>query len=152
MKAARQVEAVELMIAADKITGPHAEAPLKATPPEQRTDTASTKPDIPQGDLLEKIVKLEKEMSQAQTKYKDAEANYGSDLLNLVVARGYLSKLISTPTMKDYLTQNCPDILDTFELVVNTVSMNEAVSAADHGPSTGSDDADAEDGELSDEL
>jgi hypothetical protein len=68
-------------------------------------------------------------MSQVQTKYKDAEANYGSDLLNLVVARGYLSKLISTPTVKDYLTQNHPDILDTFELVVNTVSMDEAVSA-----------------------
>jgi hypothetical protein len=48
MKAARQVEAVELMIAADKITGPHAEALLKATPPEQRTDTAPSKPDIPQ--------------------------------------------------------------------------------------------------------
>jgi hypothetical protein len=55
--------------------------------------------------------------------------NYGSDLLNLVVARGYLSKLISTPTVKDYLTQNHPDILDTFELVVNTVSMDEAVSS-----------------------
>lgn len=151
MKAARQVEAVELMIAADKITGPHAEALLKATPPEQRTDTAPKKPDIPQGDPLEKIVKLEKEMSQVQTKYKDAEANYGSDLLNLVVARGYLSKLISTPTVKDYLTQNHPDILDTFELVVNTVSMDEAVSAEDQDPSTGADNVDAEDDDLSDE-
>ena len=97
------------------------------------------------------IVKLEKEMSQVQRKYKDAEANYGSDLLNLVVARGYLSKLISTPTVKDYLTQNHPDILDTFELVVNTVSMDEAVSAEDQDPSTDSGDVVAEDDDLSDE-
>ena len=90
-------------------------------------------------------------MSQVQTKYKDAEANYGSDLLNLVVARGYLSKLISTPTVKDYLTQNHPDILDTFELVVNTVSMDEAVSAEEHDPSTDSGDVVADDDGLSDE-
>jgi len=90
-------------------------------------------------------------MNQVQTKYKDAEANYGSDLLNLVVARGYLSKLISTPTVKDYLTQNHPDILDTFELVVNTVSMDEAVSAEERDPNTGSDDADADKDDPSDE-
>jgi hypothetical protein len=90
-------------------------------------------------------------MSQVQTKYKDAEANYGSDLLNLVVARGYLSKLISTPTVKDYLTQNHPDILDTFELVVNTVSMDDAVSAEERDPNTGSDDADADKDDPSDE-
>jgi hypothetical protein len=90
-------------------------------------------------------------MNQVQTKYKDAEANYGSDLLNLVVARGYLSKLISTPTVKDYLTQNHPDILDTFELVVNTVSMDDAVSAEERDPNTGSDDADADKDDPSDE-
>jgi hypothetical protein len=90
-------------------------------------------------------------MNQVQTKYKDAEANYGSDLLNLVVARGYISKLISTPTVKDYLTQNHPDILDTFELVVNTVSMDKAVSAEERDPNTGSDDADADKDDPPDE-
>ena len=88
-------------------------------------------------------------MNQVQTKYKDAEATYGSDLLNLVVARGYLSKLISTPTVKDYLSQNHADILDTFELVVNTVSMDEAVSAEDQGQNP--EDVDEGDDDLSDE-
>ena len=36
---------------------------------------------------MEQIVKFEKEMSQVQTQYKDAEQNYGSNLLNLVVAK-----------------------------------------------------------------
>ena len=90
-------------------------------------------------------------MNQVQTKYKDAEANYGSDLLNLVVARGYISKLISTPTVKDYLTQNHPDILDTFELVVNTVSMDEAVSGEGQDPGTSSDSVHSEDDDSSDE-
>ena len=39
------------------------------------------KPDQPKGDPLEQIVRLEREMSQVQTKYKDAEQNYGSELL-----------------------------------------------------------------------
>jgi ParB-like chromosome segregation protein Spo0J len=131
MKAARQVEAVELMIAADKITAPHAEALLKATPPEQRTDYSAPKQDVPQGDPLEKIVKLEKEMNQVQTKYKDAEANYGTDLLNLVVAKGYLSKLIGNPSVQEYLHHHHSEILDTFQLVVNTVSMEQEVEGSD---------------------
>ena len=53
--------------------------------------------------------------------------------------------------MKDYLTQNHLDILDTFELVVNTVSMDEAVSAEERDPNTGSDDADADKDDPSDE-
>lgn len=94
MKAARQIEAVELMIAANSITAAHAEALLKVTPPEQRTDYKPPQPEQPKGDPLEQIVKFEYEMSQVQEKYKHAEENYGSELLNLVVAKGYLKKLM----------------------------------------------------------
>jgi hypothetical protein len=126
MKAARQVEAVELMVASNTITVAHAEALLKATPPEQRTDFKPTERDK-QLAPIEQIVKLEKEMSQVQTQYKDAEENYGSDLLNLVVAKGYLTKLLGNDAVKSYITRHQPEILEHFELVVNTVSMEEAV-------------------------
>ena len=44
MKPARQVEAVELMVASGTISVAHADALLKATPPEQRCDKrASTR-------------------------------------------------------------------------------------------------------------
>ena len=92
MKAARQIEAIELMIAANTITAAHADALLKPTPPEQRTDYKPPQPEQPKGDPLEQIVKLEREMSQVQEKYKHAEENYGSELPNLVVAQGYLQK------------------------------------------------------------
>lgn len=39
---------------------------------------------------MEPIVKLEKEINQVQEKYQKAGQHYGSDLPNLVVARGYL--------------------------------------------------------------
>ena len=81
---------------------------------------------------VEKIVKLEKKMSQVQAQYKDAEANYGTDLLNLVVAKGYLSKLTGNSEIRQYLSQHYEDILDSFELVVNTVSMEQALEDDDH--------------------
>ncbi|TLS19610.1 MAG: hypothetical protein FDZ72_02945 [Betaproteobacteria bacterium] len=99
---------------------------LKATPPEQRTDFKSTeraKQLVP----IEQIVKLEKQMSQVQTQYKDADENYGSDLLNLVVAKGYLTKLLGNDAVKSYFTRHESEILEHFELVVNVVSMEEAV-------------------------
>ena len=60
MKPARQIEAVELMVASGTISVAHAEAPLRAMPPEQRSDArprakASEPP-------MEQIAKLEKEM------------------------------------------------------------------------------------------
>jgi hypothetical protein len=66
-------------------------------------------------------------MNQIQTKYKDVEQNYGSELLNLVVARGHLTKLIGNPVVKSYIGRHAPEILEQFELVVNTASMEEAL-------------------------
>lgn len=116
MKAARQVEAVELMVASNTITVAHADALLKATPPEQRSDFKSTERDK-QLAPIKQIVKLEKEMSQVQNQYKDAEENYGSDLLNLVVAKGYFTKLLGNDAVKSYITRHEPEILEHFELV-----------------------------------
>ena len=126
MKPARQVEALDLMVTSNTITVAHAEALLKATAPEQRRDTVKGKRDR-QKAPIEQIVKLEKEMSQVQTQYKDAEEHYGTDLLNLVVAKGYLSKLLLNQAIKDYINEHEPEILSHLELVVNTISMEEAV-------------------------
>ncbi len=74
MKAARQMEAVELMIASNTITVAHAEALLKATPIDQRTDVKPAEREKKTAPI-EPIEKLEKEMSQLQEKYQEAESN-----------------------------------------------------------------------------
>jgi hypothetical protein len=137
MKAARQIEAVELMIAANTITSAHADALLKATPPEQRTDYTPPKAEEPKGNPLEQIVKLEREMNQVQAKYKRAEESYGSELLNLVVAKGYLKKVLENEAVRAFVGRNAPEILEQFELVLNTVSMEEAVEQVERGAPDG---------------
>lgn len=114
------------MVASNIITLAHADALLKATPPEQRTDFKPTERDK-QLAPIEQIVKLEKDKSQVQTQYMDAEENYGSDLLNLLVAKGYLTKLLGNDAVKSYITGHELEILEHFELEVNTVSMEEAL-------------------------
>jgi hypothetical protein len=52
-------------------------------------------------------------------------------LSNLVVAKGYLSKPIANSAVHQYLARHYHDILDSFELVVNTVSMEQAVDIPD---------------------
>lgn len=126
MKAARQVEAVELMIASNTITVAHAETLLKATPPEQRADV---KPAEPENKIapIEQIEKLEREMNQVQEKYQEAESSCGSDLLNPEVAQGYLTKLLANGAVKSCIGRHEPESLTHLEPVVNTVSMEEAV-------------------------
>lgn len=108
------------------ITVAHVETLLKATPPEQRADVPPPERDSKTAPM-EQLVKLEKEMSQVQATYKDAESNYGSELLNLVVAKGYLTKLLANAAVKSYIERREPEILSHLELVANTVSMEEAV-------------------------
>jgi hypothetical protein len=74
------------------------------------------------------IERLEQEMSQVQEKYQEAESSYGLDLLNLVVAKCYLTKLLANEAVKSYIARHEPEILSYLELVVNTVSMEEAYS------------------------
>lgn len=44
-----------------------------------------------------------------------------------MVAQGYLTKLLGNDAVKSHITRHEPEILDYFEWVVNTVSMQEAV-------------------------
>ncbi|MFC3052303.1 plasmid partitioning protein RepB C-terminal domain-containing protein [Kordiimonas pumila] len=118
MKSARQVEAVELMVSSNSITVAHADALLKATPPEKRTDVKKRQA-VPKKAPVEQLIRLEKEMSQVQDRYKDAEQNYGSTLLNLIGAKGYLVKLMDNAAIRDYIERNEPEISEHFKMIVS---------------------------------
>ena len=69
---------------------------MRPTEPEKKTEP------------IEQIEKLEKEMSQVQESYSLAKQNYGSDLLNQVVAKGYLSKLLADGAVNSYTGATSP--------------------------------------------
>ncbi|CAB3711523.1 hypothetical protein LMG27174_04265 [Paraburkholderia rhynchosiae] len=53
-------------------------------------------------------------MSNLQSQYKLVEQTYGQDVLNLVLAKGYLARLLGNERITQYLRQRQPDLLAEF--------------------------------------
>jgi len=123
MKPTRQVECVELMVAANTITIAYAQAMLVATPAamllEEKKLAKLT------GLSQEQMAKMEREMSNLQERYKMVEQTYGEDVLNLVLAKGYLTKLLENKPVARYLRQRHSEVLAEFEVIVQTVSLDQ---------------------------
>jgi ParB-like chromosome segregation protein Spo0J len=123
MKPTRQVECVELMVSANNVTVAYAEALLVATPAAMLVD--EKKPAKLAGVTQEQMAKMEREMSNLQGQYKLVEQTYGQDVLNLVLAKGYLTRLLENKGVARYLRQRQPEVLAEFEAIVQTVSLDQ---------------------------
>ncbi len=123
MKPTRQVECVELMIAANNVTVAYAEALLVATPAARLVD--GKKPAKLTGVTHEQMAKMEREMSNLQEQYKIVEQTYGQDVLNLVLAKGYLVKLLECEPVLTYLRRHQPDLVPEFESIRDVVSLEQ---------------------------
>ena len=123
MKPTRQVECVELMISANNITIPYAEALLAASP--AHFLVGEIKPKKVRGVNAEQMLKMEREMGNLQEQYKLVEESYGQDVLNLVLAKGYLVRLIENNSVARYIQQNQPDVFTEFVNIVETVSLDK---------------------------
>lgn len=72
----------------------------------------------------DQMARMEREMSNLQGQYKMAEQTYGEDMLNLVLARGYIVKLLGNKQVSRYLEQHQVEVLDQFVSIVQTMSMD----------------------------
>lgn len=126
MKAMRQVEVAELMIAMNNFSVTYSRALLAATPQDQLVD--SGKPKNFKGVSPEQIEKMETEMASLQREMKLIEDSYGPDHLNLVLARGYLVSILNNTNVERYLSKNHGEILGEFQKISDSTSIgNEPV-------------------------
>lgn len=123
MKPIRQLECVELMVSANNLTVPYAQALLMATPDSLLVEPGKAK--RTNGVTPEQITKMEREMTNLHGQYKLVEQTYGEVILNLVLAKGYLSKLLDNPQISRYLRLHQPDVLAEFENIIQTVSLDK---------------------------
>jgi hypothetical protein len=123
MKPTRQVECIELMVATNNITVAYCQALLAATPSNMLVGEA--KPKKIRGVTAEQMAKMEREMANVEVQFKLVEQSYGQDVLNLVLAKGYLVKLLDNKAVTRFLKQNQPDVLGEFENIVQTVSLEK---------------------------
>ncbi len=64
-------------------------------------------------------------MGNLQGQYKSAEASYGQDVLNLVLAKGYLAKLLGNDEVFRFLEQRQPEVLREFSNIVEVVALEK---------------------------
>lgn len=115
MKAFRQIECAMLMNDAGAYSFSYAQALLAATPKSQLLDPE--KPKKLKGLDDEQMARMESEMASLQREYRLIEENYGTDNLNLTIAKGYLSTLLGNAKVVRYLAQNHAEILAQFQKI-----------------------------------
>lgn len=111
------------MVSANNITVAYAEALLVATPSEMLVN--GKKPQKLTGVTQEQMLRMEREMANLQGQYKLVEQTYAEDVLNLVLARGYLTKLLDNKSVVRYINQKHPEVLEQFEVIVETTSLDQ---------------------------
>lgn len=123
MRPMRQIESAELMLTVHNWTSSYAKALLAAT---KQEDLA--KPDRPKkigGLTREQMARMEREMASLHQDFKQIEESYGDDILHLVVASGYLSKLVGNSEIERFLAQRYPEFLDEFRAIIVASSLDQ---------------------------
>lgn len=122
MKPMRQIEAVELMIGQKNYSSNFIKTILAATPDEQLAANKS-RPQF-QDISREQIARLERELAAAQKKTKYVEESYGEDVLELTIAKAYLSRCLKKPAIVSWLQEHQPDYLAEFQEVTEMTNLN----------------------------
>jgi len=124
MKPARQIECVELMLSLNNFSISYASALLAATPTSQLSEPE--KPKRLRGLTGEQIRRMEEEMSLVESRFKSIEQSYNSNVMHLVLARGYLAKLLGNSAVASWLQRHQPELHDEFRGIVATHSLDDA--------------------------
>jgi ParB-like chromosome segregation protein Spo0J len=128
MKPMRQIEVAELMVSAGNFTSAYAKALLAAT--RQADLVHAHKPKKVGGMTSEQMARMEREMESLTQDFKALETSYGDDVLHLVIASGYLSRLVGNPEIERYLRARHGEILDEFRAIIAAASLDRAVTLA----------------------
>lgn len=113
LKPVRQIEAVELMIAMNRFTFNYARSLVAATPESQLVRGRKSV----RGLTDEQISLMENESAQLEREFRTIEQDYGTDHLDLVLAVGYVTRLLSNARVVRYLASNHADVLLEFQKI-----------------------------------
>jgi chorismate-pyruvate lyase len=110
------------MVSANSVSASYARALLAATSPELLV--AGKRPLGRRTLSQEQLLRMETEMSNLLAQYKIAEQSHGEDMLNLMLARGYVVKMIDNDRVMHYMQKHYPEILEEFSKLVELTSID----------------------------
>jgi RepB plasmid partitioning protein/ParB-like nuclease domain len=118
MKPMRQIETAEMMISANRFTINYAQMVLAASRPDLLVDSRKPKPAEA---TPEDIARMEREMEKLQQDHKLAEDTLGETMLVLVIAKGYLARLMRNEAVAKYLTRHHQDLASELGAVMEAI-------------------------------
>jgi hypothetical protein len=100
------------MIAMNKFSIPYAKSLVASTPAHLLVER---KPSKRRGLTADQIEVMQRESENLDREFKSVEQSYGEDQLDLVVAIGYVGKLLGNARVVRYLAQQHTPILSEFQ-------------------------------------
>src|ERR1700689_154113 len=131
MKPVRQIEAAEHMVAGGTFTVPFAKALLAVTKPEMLEEQAAVDKKLQATSIAPRSM-LEEQNEFLLRDLKSVEESYGTDVLTLTVACGYLDRLLTNPKIERYMARNHADILQALQKLLPDNGIRVAVSESGH--------------------
>lgn len=125
MKPFRQIEAAEMMIAANKFTKTYAEMILVTTRSDALTDKAKPKKEEISP---EDISRMEAEMERLQQDSMTVEDSMGETMLSLVVAKGFITRLLRNENIHSHLRQYHDDLLTSLVTTLESIAADNRAS------------------------
>ena len=96
---------------------------MAATPPAQLVEPE--KPKKVGGLSIEQMARMEQEMSLVQSRFKAVEQSYNRNVMNMVLARGYIAKLLANEAVASWLRRHQPEVHDEFRVIVAAASLDD---------------------------
>lgn len=124
VKPIRQIEMAELMLKSYNFTCSYAKCLIAATPDEQMLDSNRSK--APRGVKAEELAAMEKEVESLEQNFISLEEAHGRNTLHLVLAVGFLRKLLENSAINKFLQAKYTDIGAEFQKLIETTSLERS--------------------------
>jgi len=126
MRPFRQIEAAEMMVAANRFSSTYAEMILVTSRPDALLDKA--KPTKKVDVSPEELARMEAEMERLRQDCQTVEDTVGDTMLSLVVAKGFMSRVLRNENIHGHLKRHHRDSL------ASVVATMEAIAADNRMP------------------
>jgi hypothetical protein len=120
----RQIEMAELMISSNNCSASYAKCLVAATKQEQLLQPDA--PKLVNGLRPEDIARVEREMQVLEADFRRIEDSHGQNMLNLVLAVGYVRRLLESAAVVKYLSRKHGDLLSELERIAETTDLRGA--------------------------
>lgn len=114
MKPMRQIVAAEMMVAMNRYSTSYVKSIVAGTPNDQMVEKRQK---VIRGLTDDQISVMERESEALDREFKLIEQSYGADHLDLVLATGYVQRLLGNVRVVRHLAQHHADLLSEFQKI-----------------------------------